>query len=134
MASEVVEFNLHGLPELYRDLKQINFAGQQQVLLKAARAGAEVIRDRIAQLAPRRSGHLSGDIIISGAGQRNDLNSVRLLIGPSRDSFYGLFLEIGTAFITARPFLDPAFTQMQQTAMEKIAGKLRTELDRRLAA
>lgn len=128
----MIEFKFEGLEDLKRDLKRLGFADQQVALTRAARAGAEIIRKKIADRAPRDTGKLSESIIMSGAGQKNDLNSVTILIGPSTMAFYGFFQEYGTAFQSAQPFLEPAFEEGRNEAMAKIAEELSKQIEKRL--
>lgn len=108
-------FSLAGFPELKRDFEKLDYSKQEKVLSKIAREMAEPIRGRAGELAPILTGTLSRNIIISGAGQKNDRFSVTVLIGPSVKAFWGLFPEIGVP--RKQPFLDPAFTQESDRAI-----------------
>lgn len=109
-------FDVSGFPELKRDFERLDYSKQEKVLNKFAREMAEPIRRRAGELAPVLTGTLSRNIIISGAGQLNDRFSVSVLIGPSMKAFYGLFPEIGVP--RKQPFLDPAFEQEADRAIE----------------
>lgn len=127
----MIQFKLYNVPALQRDLRALQFTTQQQVLTKAVREAAKMVRDRAAQLAPRDTGKLAGSMMYTSAGQRNALNRIVFLVGPSRDAYYGLFLEFGTAFIYPQPFLKPAFDQMEGPATAKMAEVIRAEINKR---
>lgn len=121
---------MDGFAELKSDLRRLSFANQQLALTRAARAGAKIVKARIEERAPRDTGKLAESIIITQAGQKNDLNRVAFEIGPSTKAFYGLFLEYGTAFISSEPFVGPSFEDVEDQVMNAIASQLRTEIDR----
>jgi HK97 gp10 family phage protein len=123
-------FNISGFPELYRDFEKLDYSRQEKVLVRTARAMAEPIRVRAGELAPILTGRLRRNQIISGAGQRNDANSVTVLIGPSTKAFWGLFVETGLGPGDPQPFLGPAFLQEETRAIEVGAGILSGEINR----
>lgn len=120
----MIEFNVYGFPQMYEDLQKLDYSRQKVVLLRAVRAGGAVIRDRMAQLAPRDTGRLSDNIMMTTAGNRADIGSVQLDIGPSMSAFYGGFQELGTAHHPAQQFIDPAFDQTEDQALSAIAQTL----------
>lgn len=120
----MIEFNVYGFPQMAEDLKKLDYSRQKVVLMRAVRAGGAVIRDRMAQLAPRDTNRLSENIVMTAAGTRSDIGSVALDIGPSMTAFYGGFQELGTAHHPAQEFIDPAFDQMEQQALSAIAQTL----------
>lgn len=111
-------FDISGFPELKKDFEKLDYSKQQKVLLKFAREMAEPIRIRAGELAPILTGTLSRNIIVSGAGQRNDRFSVTLVIGPSLKAFWGGFQEWGVAGRRQQRFLGPAFEQEGQKAID----------------
>ena len=51
---------------------------------------------------------------------------------PGGDTFYWRFVEFGTKYVAARPFMRPAFDQNTQTATDATAVELSAGLDRLL--
>lgn len=116
------------MPTIFKDAKELerkfNQQGhfvRRQLLTKATREGAKLIRDKAEQLAPRDTGQLAeAELIRIDSGQSNAAEVVAK-IGPSKDSFYGIFQEFGTAHHVAQPFLRPALEQTQEDAI-KVSG------------
>jgi|SRR5688572_14506477 len=127
-------FNLYGFPDLYNDFKQLDYAEQKIVLIRAVRAGAEPIRERISQLAPVQTGLLRDEIIVTMAGTRSDIFSASALIGASTKAFYSGFQELGTAFAPAQPHIDPAFVSEEENALGLMGQTIEDETGKRLKA
>jgi HK97 gp10 family phage protein len=64
---------------------------------------------------------------ISHASGADDQETA-VAVGPSRGGFYGSFLELGTKFIQARPFVRPAFDENIDGSLRIIAAALWTAL------
>jgi HK97 gp10 family phage protein len=105
---------------------------------------AKVVRDEAKRRAPKRSGQLRDNIIAKrhrnpkavGATERYDIglkggtrklaNNVRnrrartagAIVRTAGSTFYGRFLELGTAKMSAKPFLRPAIEAKQGAAVE----------------
>lgn len=97
---------------------EIGYAVQRQVLIKAARKGAQLIRDEAEKLAPRRTGALAKSQIVTIAGTGSNSAEVVVKIGPDRARFYGLFQELGTAHHSSQPFLKPALESQHDAALD----------------
>ena len=81
-----------------------------------ARVGAKAAR----KAAPRgATGRLAGSITSSRDRRTRGTAVVRYNIGPSSTGFYGRFLELGTRFITARPWLGPAIEGARSDMLRK---------------
>ncbi len=91
------------------------------LLTKSVKAGAEIIRQRAEELAPRDTGQLAESELVRVIGADSSAAEVVAKIGPSRASFYGMFQEFGTAFMVAQPFLQPALEQTQEEALKASA-------------
>ncbi len=121
------------MPEIFKNAEGLKSAFDRQgyamrrvLLTKSVKAGAEIIRARAEQLAPRDTGQLAESEIVRVIGADSSAAEVVAKIGPDRASFYGMFLEFGTAFIVARPWLTPALEQTQEEALKvsaEIVGK-----------
>jgi HK97 gp10 family phage protein len=124
------QFTISGFPALYEDFKKLDWSKRRPVMRKALKQAAEPIRQRAGELAPVLTGTLSRNIIVSGAGLKNDANVVSVLIGPSTKAFWGLFQEAGYGPGDPQPFLDPAFRQEEDRAIESMADILSDEIQK----
>jgi HK97 gp10 family phage protein len=113
---------LHGMQELLRQLERMGTEAEQ-VKKDALLAGAEIIQQAASERAPRDTGKLAENIVISEIKEDGTVD-----IGPDRDRFYGLFLEFGTSKMAARPFLQPAFEENKEQVQQKMADVIRREL------
>lgn len=103
----------------------------EKVKKKALSKGAEVLKAEISQNAVRsgtHAKHMADNIEISDIAVGSD-GSEYLLVGPTKDYFYGQFLEFGTVKMRARPFMEPALLSKKQEVLEKIAEEIRSELN-----
>ncbi|MBW9219265.1 HK97 gp10 family phage protein [Anoxybacillus sp. ST70] len=123
---------LHGMQELLRQLEQIGTEAEQ-VKKDALLAGAEVIQQAASEKAPRDTGKLAENIVISDIKEDGTVD-----IGPDRDRFYGLFVEFGRKAgekkgrkypkADPHPFLQPAFEENIDRVQDEMADVIRREL------
>ena len=118
------DVQLSGFPDLERALQDLARVAQRQSLQAAVRAGAEPIQEAAARNAPRLTGGLSENIIISFAGEQNTIDSVACKVGPDKRHFYGKFQQKGQ-------FLLDAFNQQLNTALERIRIVLKHQIEKR---
>lgn len=117
-----MSLQFYGMQELLRQLEQVG-SEAERIKKDALLAGAEVIQQAASEKAPRDTGKLAENIVISDINEDGTVD-----IGPDRDRFYGLFLEFGTTKMAARPFLQPAFEENKEQVQQKMAGVIRREL------
>jgi HK97 gp10 family phage protein len=122
----IVSFRVTGEVELMRNLERLAIGPPTASLQRAANAGAAPIRDRMEQKAPVGGGKpdIKDHIITQELPPSLALIAtydVAVAIGPSRDFFYGYYLEFGTVKMPAQPFARPAFDEGQQEAMSAIS-------------
>lgn len=120
---------LSGVEELISRLKQIG-ANISELENKALKKAAEpVLQDAIAN-APERTGKLKKGLKISGIKNRDGAKYVLVGIDRSDTSkiYYGKFIEFGTAKMSARPFLEPAYEKNKKEIMEEIKNTLKEGL------
>lgn len=118
--------SVEGGEELARRLSQLSESMSGAVLVEATLAGAGPIKETASQRAPRDEGRLSRSIdaeVVKAEPRRAAVH-----VGPNRNAFYGMFVELGTRHIAAKPFLRPAFDMEKDKAVEAIADHLRTAL------
>jgi HK97 gp10 family phage protein len=122
---------IEGTERLINKLKQI----EQQIDLETEdilASGAEVIRERAEQNAPRGRGELAQHIIVDkdfnpdGTIIEQDVqgNEGIVAIGPDMEHYYGLFPEIGTKDQPAQPWLRPAFDETHDTAEKRVIAEI----------
>lgn len=132
----MIETTVTGLPDLKRALADLVPGLRRRVLRNALAAGARVVRDDAKQRAPvlqptlrapyRTPGTVKKAIVVRTskvARRRGDVGvfvNVRPALKGARgaksktDPFYWRFLEFGTRFMAARPFLQPAAARLGQ--------------------
>lgn len=119
---------IEGINDLLAKLDDLELTVAKRLIARAARAGGAVIRDEAERRAPRRSGKLASEQVVVVSEQTGSHAIAR--IGPSKEAFYGLFQEVGTAFAPAQPFLQPAFDAALTEAQEAIAEALREGIEK----
>lgn len=118
----------------------------------AALEGAEVIREEASRRAPRRTGSLADHIVKELDEEALERERVVVKVGPDRDHFYGLFVELGHAqvrvtgryrkggriyrvtenlgHVPPHPFLRPALDAKRQEAQQVIGRALWRAIER----
>lgn len=127
---------IHGGKELAARLRALPEAFTRAVVIGALTESAELMRARMAQLAPREPGapDLADNIGISVANRLGDVGGGRwearhdeehaVAVGPTKDFFYGLFQEYGTIHHAAQPFMRPAFDSEAPKALTALTQEL----------
>lgn len=117
---------IEGGEELKRQLEKLGDKGLA-IAKDAIVAGAEIVREEASRRAPRRTGNLAANIVISEPKGEKP-GELAVVIGPNKNAFYGLFLELGTSKMAARPFLVPALKATKKQVQETVAAALRRGL------
>jgi HK97 gp10 family phage protein len=118
-----------GLEDLDRVLIAIALRFRETALKKAVLAGAQLIRDDAAERAPRRTGVLAEEEVITSPRSSSRKFQATVHIGPSARAYYGAFVETGTIYMRAEPFLRPALEAKQEEAAQIAADVLQLEFD-----
>jgi HK97 gp10 family phage protein len=95
----------------------------EEAMLEAA----DPMRQRALEAAPRRTGLLQSQIGLGAAAQEPGAATVGIHIG--KKAFYWRFVEFGTRFLTARPFVRPAYDAEKDATVTRFGNRLRQELD-----
>lgn len=124
----MAEVTLEGLDDL---LKEVQGLGQKagRIENKALRAGAKVIQEGMSKRAPRsrlNKPHLADNIEISGVKRRSGIKYIE--VGPGKDFFYGIFLELGTSKMDKRPFMQPTMVADGDKSTQAMADELKRGL------
>jgi HK97 gp10 family phage protein len=132
-------FELTGVNELIANLERVG-NNVEQVKKRALNEGADVIKQSAKQKCPRDTSarnlakkystgkHLADNIIISDVklgSNGKPYVEIGPQLGDNNDFFYGKFLEFGTEKMDAQPFMEPAFIEKRQQALDKIADVIR---------
>lgn len=121
---------LQGLDQFDRALKQLSLVTQGQLLKQAVKKGAELIREEAENRAPRDTGTLAEEEIVSVVAGESNAFEATVKIGPSKKAFYGFFQEFGTAHHAAQPFLMPSFEEKQDEALQVVSDELRKAVEK----
>lgn len=139
-----------GAREMEAVLRQLPQHIAKQALTKALRAAAEPILDEARALAPvgqeskgrvRLRTTRRGKVAIANYGKLK--LSLRIATVPASQTphsatvavsvgkaFWGLFVEFGTRFMSARPFLRPAFEAKKTEALNRLGKALGDEIEK----
>lgn len=139
-----------GAREMEAVLRQLPAAIAKQALTKALRHAAQPVLDEARALAPvgqeskgrvRLRHTKRGKITISHYGKLKP--SLRIATVPASQTphsatvvvtvgkaFWGMFVEFGTRFMAARPFLRPAFESKKMDALNRLGKALGEEIEK----
>lgn len=111
----VTKFQLHGASEFAANLNELSKAARKNNLYAILRPAAEPMRERAAAKVRRRSPapDIADNIVVS-LSQKTDSGRVdefqaAVAVGPAKGFDHGRFLEFGTIYARAFPFMRPAF-------------------------
>ena len=121
-----ITLRVNGLSKLEKDLQALPDALARKAMKAALKDGADVLKNDMAVLAPRRTGFLASHIAVSLSSSK--FGEVVAKIGPTTDAFYARFAEFGTKFERARPFMRPAFDTGWRVALERVRLRLAAEI------
>jgi len=124
--SDRITIKLEGSDKLVRKLQKLESAFAGEVLERAVRYAAQPVIEDASQKAPKLTGKLARNIGIDL--DKKSRSRVMVSVGPEKDVFYGMFLELGTKHITARPFLRPALDENEQNIKRRLRDRLKREL------
>lgn len=116
------EMKMEGLDELRAKLD--SYANKVGVTNTALEKAAEHLRGAIANSVTVRTGALKAAII------KGEVKNGKVLIGPSQQgpAFRAHFVEFGTKYMTAKPFMRPTFQREKKTIEKIMADEIRKGL------
>ena len=115
--------------ELAANLSRISSRLSRRIQIESLTEAAEPMRRSMSALAPQRAPKPDlKDMFVISLSRGQDRNEAAVAIGPTRSGFYASFLEFGTKYISARPFIRPAFDRNAQVALDILASSLWREL------
>ena len=144
MSEDVIWVKVSGLDELQKKLRDELPKRAKQILKDALFAAAQVIKNEMMTLAPRRTGFLAEHIDVKLSARGGEL-AASAFIGPNGRVMYreqtgkgkvwirkavtvARWLEFGTSKMAAHPFMTTAFETKKQGALDVIIGMLKTGL------
>lgn len=99
-----------GTKRLAKAIDRVTVEVERRGIDDAVRDAGKIISREEQGLAPERSGRLRRSI--KWLVTKRNQSEIEVDVGPdARIGFYGIFLEFGTRYITAKPFARPAFDQ-----------------------
>lgn len=120
MADEIIE----GMQEFLGRLDKLEHLYERSdVLVRAARAGAELVAINAARRAPRMTGRLADNMVVT-VRRESDINEATADTGPDRKQFYGMFQEFGTKTNKKQSFLEPALESNRDLIIEVMRGTM----------
>lgn len=144
-----------GLRELQDALKELPKNVARNALRGSVYAGAKIIIDEAKTRAPvltgpvshghQPPGTLKRSIIMKQIPEQSGLYKQTFYVtvrkgkeyrhqgkkgNLSQDAFYWTFVEFGTCYMAARPFLRPAFESMKQAAVDAIKSRLAERIEK----
>jgi HK97 gp10 family phage protein len=119
---------LEGADELNEALRAVGDRASGLLLQRAAEEGGKVIQEEAERRAPRETGNLQENVVDRMILRRQRVGRAQVDIGPTRDAWYGRFLELGTSKMEAQPWLRPAFEAKVKEATDAVANALRNAL------
>lgn len=102
-----ITMSLEGYDDFVRKLRAVGSSVPGE-LENIVTEESEPLREEVARNAPEGE----TKTLKRGIGLKvtiSDVRGVSLIIGPTEEAWYGKFLELGTKFIAARPWMVPAF-------------------------
>jgi HK97 gp10 family phage protein len=133
---------VYGLSDIGKVLEQLPDRIANRLLQTAVSAGARVQLKAIKARAPLHEGHQSPSSEKYGSILENlSVEPMRVLRNTSargarvttRNAFWAMFYELGTAHQPARPFMRPGFDESTTEATSTVAGSLITGVEREAA-
>lgn len=130
----MIRMRFEGGEQLATRMRELSRRAGRQVALNALRAGAEPMRKRASDIAPREGGapDLAENIVISNARDPEG-EGPAVAVGPStalrsdqrrRFGTQGRHLEFGTAHMAAQPFMRPAFDTEREATLAAIGRRM----------
>lgn len=134
----MISLKLSGGPQLAKALEMLSPSKARGVLNKMLIESGEHIRQRAEEMAPVEPGkpdlkdHISirsisdkeiGDPNLLGKRAREDSEAIAA-IGPEREFFYAWYVEFGTVFAGAQPFMRPAFDAKAPEALRTLQEQM----------
>lgn len=141
------KFQLRGVDDLKRTLAALNAESATKVGTVATREGAKIVKEAFVAAAPvgtegtiRTRTTKKGKTVKADYGRLRDNIIIRKVRGTNQHqikfavgvgaAFWGMFLEFGTRFMPARPWMRPAFDAAAARVIDQIGTLLGKGIER----
>jgi HK97 gp10 family phage protein len=142
-----MKFGIGGVDDLKRTLAALNTESATKAGTVATREGAKIVKEAFIAAAPvgtegtiRTRTTKRGKKVKSDYGRLRDNIVIRKIRGTNQhqikfavgvgDAFWGMFLEFGTRFMAARPWMRPAFDAAAARVIDQIGALLGKGIER----
>jgi HK97 gp10 family phage protein len=119
-----------GMAELQKKLENLSLVPRRGALTKAAKAAGKIVKEEASRLAPRRTGDLADNMVMRVKSSESDADEVTVEVGPDKKQFYGNFVEKGTKYMPAEPFLGPALEDNRERLDKVMKDILLEEIEK----
>ncbi len=131
---------LHGLGEALRSLEALAPRMQKNALRGMVAKMAADVRDDARARVQKNTGNLRSNIVSKRRRGKRHVSRADVIVREEgtrynkKNAFYWRFIEYGTRFKSARPFLRPALDKFEQNIDQIAARYLRGRIDKDLKA
>lgn len=129
------ETNVEGLDDLQASMEALPWALQKNIITRSLRKGGEPIAEEIERRSPNDpetpGSRIAENIKVMVSEQTATGALAR--IGPTSRGFPAIFIEVGSAHQSARPFIGPAFEATKEKAFAAIGEELGDQIEREFA-
>lgn len=119
--------NIEGLDELEEAFTHGSKRAVKKFLRRVEMRAARVLKVALSEEAPYDTGDLSEDIHVQTV-QGNGILTVR--IGPSKDTFYGMFQEFGTIHVPAQHWMELTAKEHEDEVLQEYMDALNDGLQK----
>lgn len=116
---------IEGMPNLKRKFSGLSQVAQKKVLRKAMRGAAKPVVKAAKAKAPVRTGKLKKSIRTTVSMRRGKAEAK---VGFGGKQYYGIFSELGTVKMPARPFLRPALDSQKDASVRAFVEVIQAEI------
>lgn len=117
---------VEGGEELRAQLEQVSKAMGPELAQLAMLEACDPMRAKAVELAPMRRGVLKANIVLDPGKLEPGAATVGITV--RKKAFYWRFVELGTRFMQAQPFMRPAYDQEKDGTVQRYGQRLRDHL------
>lgn len=127
-----VKFEIKGLKEVIKNLKELEPKVQKKVVRKALREGTKIVQKEMQGEAPTDTGALKKSIKVRAGKQKKHSLSVKVETDKSQfpDQYYSAFVEFGTSKQPAQHFMENAFKAKEDEARQRMVEALKDGIEK----
>jgi HK97 gp10 family phage protein len=125
--SDDVSCELEGLDDLEALLQIVAPKQAKAAIRKAGRKAGLIWQEAVEENAPRETGKLADSIKVTtrvGEGDDDSTGSITVVVAPTKEVFYAMFQEFGTAHQHAKPFVGPAYEGHKEEVIQTFSTEV----------